>query len=93
MGPQVFEKSISCVNNLRLQANRKIVSDHINLRGGHPGRRELGLVQGRAAENQSRILLSALPVKASNFGWVASPNALSGMRQCGEVVEVSISRK
>lgn len=28
MGPQVFEKSISCVNNLRLQAGRKIVSDH-----------------------------------------------------------------
>jgi hypothetical protein len=28
MGPQVFEKSISCVNNLRLQANRKIVHDH-----------------------------------------------------------------
>ena len=28
MGPQVFEKSISCVNNLRLQAGRKIVSGH-----------------------------------------------------------------
>jgi hypothetical protein len=28
MGPQVFEKSLSCVNNLRLQAVRKIVSDH-----------------------------------------------------------------
>ncbi len=28
MGPQVFEKSISCVNNLRLQANREIVRDH-----------------------------------------------------------------
>jgi hypothetical protein len=28
MGPQVFEKSISCVNNLRLQAGRKIVHDH-----------------------------------------------------------------
>ena len=28
MGPQVFEKSISCVNNLRLQANHKIVHDH-----------------------------------------------------------------
>jgi hypothetical protein len=28
MGPQVFEKSISCVNNLRLQANRKIVHGH-----------------------------------------------------------------
>jgi hypothetical protein len=28
MGPQVFEKSISCVNNLRLQAGREIVRDH-----------------------------------------------------------------
>jgi hypothetical protein len=28
MAPQVFEKSISCVNNLRLQVNRLIVHDH-----------------------------------------------------------------
>ncbi len=28
MGPQVFEKSLSCVNNLRLQAGRPIVHDH-----------------------------------------------------------------
>ncbi len=28
MGPQVFEKSISCVNNLRLQAGRGVVRDH-----------------------------------------------------------------
>lgn len=28
MGPQVFEKSISCVNNLRLQAGREVVKDH-----------------------------------------------------------------
>jgi hypothetical protein len=28
MGPQVFEKSISCVNNLRLQAGRPVVADH-----------------------------------------------------------------
>lgn len=28
MGPQVFEKSISCVNNLRLQDKRAIVHDH-----------------------------------------------------------------
>jgi hypothetical protein len=28
MGPQVFEKSLSCVNNLRLQARRRIVSGH-----------------------------------------------------------------
>jgi hypothetical protein len=28
MAPQVFEKSMSCVNNLRLQAGRSIVHDH-----------------------------------------------------------------
>ena len=28
MGPQVFEKTISCVNNLRLQKKREIVHDH-----------------------------------------------------------------
>jgi hypothetical protein len=28
MGPQVFEKSISCVNNLRLQSGREVVRDH-----------------------------------------------------------------
>ena len=28
MGPQVFEKSISCVNNLRLQSGRQIVNGH-----------------------------------------------------------------
>jgi hypothetical protein len=28
MGPQVFEKSLSCVNNLRLQAQRAIVRGH-----------------------------------------------------------------
>jgi hypothetical protein len=28
MAPQVFEKSISCVNNLRRQAGRQIVHDH-----------------------------------------------------------------
>jgi hypothetical protein len=40
MGPQVFEKSMSCVNNLRLQAGREIVRDHhiyvVDLQdGGH----------------------------------------------------------
>jgi hypothetical protein len=29
MAPQVFEKSISCVNNLRLQSGRSIVHDHM----------------------------------------------------------------
>jgi hypothetical protein len=28
MAPQVFEKSLSCVNNLRLQSGRKILRDH-----------------------------------------------------------------
>jgi len=28
MGPQVFEKSMSCVNNLRIQQKRPIVSGH-----------------------------------------------------------------
>ena len=28
MGPQVFEKALSCVNHLRLQADRPIVRDH-----------------------------------------------------------------
>ncbi|HMO37645.1 MAG TPA: hypothetical protein PKA06_16515, partial [Gemmatales bacterium] len=28
MGPQVFEKSLSCVNNLRLQAGKPVVSGH-----------------------------------------------------------------
>ena len=28
MGPQVFEKSMSCVNNLRLQSQRPVVRDH-----------------------------------------------------------------
>jgi hypothetical protein len=28
MGPQVFEKSLSCVNNLRLQTGRSVVKDH-----------------------------------------------------------------
>ncbi|HXG46118.1 MAG TPA: hypothetical protein VNO52_00710 [Methylomirabilota bacterium] len=40
MAPQVFEKSLSCVNNLRLQAGRPVVHDHeiyvIDLQdGGH----------------------------------------------------------
>ena len=28
MAPQVFEKSLSCVNNIRIQENRPIVKDH-----------------------------------------------------------------
>ncbi|MHC5544317.1 hypothetical protein ACYOEI_39315, partial [Singulisphaera rosea] len=28
MGPQVFEKALSCVNNLRLQAGGEVVRDH-----------------------------------------------------------------
>jgi hypothetical protein len=29
MAPQVFEKSVSCVNNLRLQDGKKILHDHM----------------------------------------------------------------
>lgn len=28
MGPQVFEKTVSCVNNLRLQSGQKVLGDH-----------------------------------------------------------------
>jgi hypothetical protein len=28
MGPQVFEKALSCVNNLRIQQNRPVVEGH-----------------------------------------------------------------
>jgi hypothetical protein len=38
MAPQVFEKSISCVNNLRLQVGRSIVQGHaiyvVDIQGG-----------------------------------------------------------
>lgn len=38
MGPQVFEKSLSCVNNLRLQVGRPVVASHaiyvVDLRDG-----------------------------------------------------------
>ena len=29
MGPQVFEKALSCVNNLRLQSGRPVISGHV----------------------------------------------------------------
>jgi hypothetical protein len=40
MGPQVFEKTLSCVHNLRLQDNRDVVRNHhiyvVDLQdGGH----------------------------------------------------------
>jgi hypothetical protein len=28
MGPQVFEKSLSCVNNLRLQSGKSVITNH-----------------------------------------------------------------
>ena len=43
MGPQVFEKSISCVNNLRLQAGPADRRRPRDLRRRPPGRRQLGL--------------------------------------------------
>ena len=29
MGPQVFEKALSCVNNLRLQSGQPVIADHL----------------------------------------------------------------
>ena len=46
MGPQVFEKALSCVNNLRLQDGRDDRPRPYVLRGRPPGRRRLGLDPG-----------------------------------------------
>ncbi len=46
MGPQVFEKALSCVNNLRLQNGLDVVRGHTLLRRRPPGRRRLGLDRG-----------------------------------------------
>ena len=60
MGPQVFEKALSCVNNLRLQSGRDIVRGHtfyvVDLQDG--GR--LGLDRRRAPQDESRLLPSFL---------------------------------
>ena len=79
MGPQVFEKSISCVNNLRLQNGRGIVRDHNDLCRGHSGRRRLGLDARRAAQDESG-LLSAFLQELFPHG---RSDALFAMRQRG----------
>jgi hypothetical protein len=59
MGPQVFEKSLSCVNNLRCKPGRKIVSDHsiyvVDIQDGGTG-----TGPRRAAEGPSRLLSTLL---------------------------------
>ena len=60
MGPQVFEKSLSCVNNLRLQAGREVVRGPHDLRRRSAGRRRLGLDGGRAAEDEPGVLPALL---------------------------------
>ena len=60
MAPQVFEKSLSCVNNLRLQAGRKIVRDHtiyvVDIQDG--GKWDWST--GRAAQGQPGLLPALL---------------------------------
>ena len=79
MGPQVFEKSLSCVNNLRLQARRAIVRDHqiyvVDLQDGGGW----DWTQGGTAEDQ-RGLLPALLQELLPHG---RADALSPMRQRG----------
>ena len=57
MGPQVFEKSMSCVNNLRLQDGRPDRAWARHLRGRHPGRRRLGLEQGEPPKSNPAYYL------------------------------------
>ena len=60
MGPQVFEKALSCVNNLRLQDGRDVVRGHSFYVVRPPGRRRLGLDQGRAAQDEPGLLPAVL---------------------------------
>ena len=56
MGPQVFEKSLSCANNLRLQAGRQVIAGHtiyvVDIQDG--GGLELG--DRRTSQDKSRLL-------------------------------------
>ena len=60
MAPQVFEKSISCVNNLRLQDGRAIVRDHtiyvVDIQDGG----DWDWSHGRTAEGQPGVLPALL---------------------------------
>ena len=60
MGPQVFEKSISCVNNIRLQQDKPIVSGHsifvVDLQDGG----NWDWTKGEPPKNKPGILLEIL---------------------------------
>ena len=79
MAPQVFEKSISCVNNLRLQAGRPVVRDHtfyvVDLQDGG----DWDWTKGEPPQRQSG-LLSALLQELLAHG---RHDALFAMRQRG----------
>ena len=79
MGPQVFEKSLSCVNNLRLQDGATDRQGPRYLCRRSPGRRRLGLDCRRAAQDQSG-LLSAVLQELRPHG---RANAVSPVRQSG----------
>ena len=57
MGPQVFEKALSCVNNLRLQAGPGRDPRPQLLRRRPPGRRQLGLDRGEPPKNNPAYYL------------------------------------
>ena len=77
MGPQVFEKSLSCVHNLRFQQNRPPVQNHaiyvVDMQEGN-----WDWSAGRAAENQSGVLSSLLQKLLAD----GREDALSLLRQC-----------
>ena len=60
MGPQVFEKSLSCVNNLRLQDGRPIVARPHDLRRDLQDGGGWDWTQRRAAQDQPGLLPAVL---------------------------------
>ena len=79
MGPQVFEKSLSCVNNLRLQDGQADRRRPHDLRRRPAGRRRLGLDAGRAAQDEPRLLPAVLQELLPDGG----RDALPAVRQRG----------
>ena len=65
MGPQVFEKNISCVSNLRLRQPRNCPRPQFTW--GYSGWRRLGWTQGE----QDNRLLPALLQKLRPYGWLS----------------------
>ncbi len=67
MGPQVFEKSLSCVNNMRLQARRSIVREHsiyvVDLQDGGAG-------TGRKANRRRRTRPTTCAFARASPAWV-----------------------